>query len=165
MDAYAKKDFLSSLQETRTQASWFFHNYYFGDEEFDEDYYIEDDSDIYWNGSILSIGDIFVSLDNIETIAREEIPLSVFLSHYDFEMEAHETEIPRINLHTFHQFWKEDNTILENPIEWVRNWEKKNQERINTPEFKAETEALEKKLLDGFQKELGAIEKSNKSLQ
>ena len=105
MDPYAKKDFLSSLQETRTQASWFFASYYWAGEEFDEDYYIEDDPDIYWIGSILSIGDIFVSLDDIETIAREEIPCKVFLSWYDFSL-CREVLDMHLNLHTFHQFWK-----------------------------------------------------------
>ena len=153
MDAYAKKDFLDSLKETRTQASWFFSSYYCPDEEFDEDYYIEDDEDIYWTGNILSIGDIFVSLDDIETIAKEEIPLEVFLSHYDFCME-YEEGIPRINLHTFHQFWKWDNTILDNPVEWAKNWHKKNEERINTPEFKAEMKAYQDKMLEDFKKSI-----------
>ncbi len=153
MDPYSKKDFLESLAETRVQASWFFASYYWHGEDFDEDYYVEDDPDIYWIGNNLSIGDLFVSLDDIETIAKEEIPLSVFLAHYDFAME-YEDGIPKINLHTFHQFYKEDNTILDNPMEWVKNWYQKNEERINTPEFKAEMKAVEEKLLEEFKKSI-----------
>lgn len=96
--------FIDAVEEARLQALWFFAEYYWGDEVWEEGYEI-DKNDTYWIGNNLSIGDIFVSLDDIEMIAREEIPWKVFLSWYDFSLCREFSEM-RLNLHTFHQLWK-----------------------------------------------------------
>lgn len=130
----------SQIQKLKSDARTFFIKYWY-----EEDYadYI-DDPEVWWiwGGQTLWVGDIFVSLADIETIVRLDIKRDVFSDWYWHMVENYESDL-RINLENYNARRTYGNTHEE-----IIKWQENEAKRRETPEYKAECEAQLKKLYD-----------------
>lgn len=126
----------SQIQKLKSDARTFFIKYWY-----EEDFYdYMDDPDVYWigDGHVLGCGDIFVSLEDIETIVKNNIPRDIFYDWYWYNVENEDINLVNYNAHR--TYWKTHEEI----VQWLQDEEK----RRETPEYKEETERMLKKLYD-----------------
>lgn len=135
---------LKLLQMAKDKLRKEFIEYWYGDDW--KDYL--DDQDIYWTGHVLCISDIFVSMEDIVTVFENKIPHEIFNTWYWHSVE-NELDHRRINLWHYAQMrWacKTHEQIMD-------DMDKEN-ERRQTPDYKAQCEKDLKELYDKGMEEL-----------